>query len=210
MVRGADGTPTDHSSAIHGARKVGRAGKSGGNFARLTSGIVARFLSDGVCAVAETGASGTKCEAGSSEKSDKQGCRQSEAIEEKLSRDFVPGDVGKCAAERLGARNWEGHVPEVDFAGEEFDADVSLAVALALNRDNPRLHFTGVAFVDDDHRLTDHQRMFGFQLRAVLADRIRFYVDAELLPVFKMAVHGKRHGQGNTLGAATLFAAKVQ
>jgi hypothetical protein len=187
--------PTDHSGAIHGASQVGGAGKSGCNFARGIGGTAECFLPAGVCEAAEEGASGIEYEAGSGEKSEKPGCRKNEAIEEKLGRDFVPGNVRNGAAQRLGARDGKGHIPEIDFAGEKLDTEKGLAIALALNGHNPRFHFTGVTFVDNDDRLTDHQRMLGFDLRAVLADSVRFYVDAELLPVFVMAVHRKRHSQ---------------
>ena len=44
----------------------------------------------------------------------------------------------------------------------------------------------------------------------VLTDRIGFYVDAEFLSVFIMPVHREWHGQGDSLGTAAFFTAKVQ
>ena len=135
---------------------------------------------------------------------------QLKALPQSLCSDFILSDFGNDAAERLGARQREGHVPKIDVGGEEFEANVGLAVALALNGSNVGLDFARAIFVDEQQHLTENQGMFGFNLRAVLADRIGLHPNGELFGVLVLSVDYQRDSEGDTLSAPALFAAKVK
>jgi len=119
-------------------------------------------------------------------------------------------DFRNDAAERLGARQRKGHVPEIDVGRKKFDADVGLPVALALNGSNMGLDFSRAVFVDEQQHLSDDQGMFCFNLRAVLADRIGLRANGELFGVLVLPVYYQRNSEGDTLSAPALFAAKVK
>jgi len=120
------------------------------------------------------------------------------------------GCIRDGPAQRLGARKREGHIPEVDVSGKELEADIGLAVALALNRSHPRFDFARAVFIDQQNHLTHHQRVLALDLRAVLAYRVGLDADGELLGVFILPVDNQRHDKTYALGASTLFAAKVK
>src|SRR5579862_1644708 len=127
----------------------------------------------------------------------------------KLCGDFAFGNFGENATHGLGTRQGERHVPEIDFAGEEFEADVGLAIALVLNGGDAGFYFTGAAFVNEQKDLADHQSMIAFDLRPVLTDGIGARADGELLTVFVLTADHQRYGQSNALRATAFFTAKM-
>jgi hypothetical protein len=72
------------------------------------------------------------------------------------------------------------------------------------------LDFARAVFVDEQQHLTENQGMFGFNLRAVLADRIGLHANRELLGALVLSVDYQRHNEGDALSAPALFAAKVK
>ena len=126
-----------------------------------------------------------------------------------LGDDFVRIDFVDGAAKRFCSRDRKSHAPKIYFRGEKFDANVSLAVPLALDGSHARFGLAGAVFIDDDHDLSNNQRVLRFNLRAVLTNRVGPRVNAKFCAVLVLTVNGKRNGQRDSLGTAAFLTAKM-
>ena len=98
-------------------------------------------------------------------------------------------------AKRLCSRKRERHVPEIDLRRAELHADVGFAITLALNRGHPAFHFARVIFVENDYHLADYKRMFGFDLRTVLAHGVALHVNTKFVPVLVLPMQREGNSQ---------------
>jgi len=127
-----------------------------------------------------------------------------------LRGNFILGNLGKGAAERLCARQRESHIPKINFRREEFDADVSLAITLALDGSDAAFDLAGIVFVEQNQYLSDYCGIVHFQLRTVLANRIRLHANAEFLAGLILSIDNQWNGQGDPLSAPTFLTTKVK
>jgi hypothetical protein len=105
---------------------------------------------------------------------------------------FTLGNFMNGAAKRLGAGEREGHAPEINLSGEKFNANLGFTIPFALDRRYARFRFAGAAFVHQENDLPNDERMFGFNLRAVLTDGVGLYMNAKFGIVLILPVQGER------------------
>lgn len=100
-----------------------------------------------------------------------------------VSRDFTLSGcfVGKHAAQRFRSGDGEPHVPKVCFGGEEFHANILLAIAGAVNRNNAALHRLSRMVIDQNHRLLHQHDLFKLKQCPVAIDGLRGGVRGEAL-----------------------------
>lgn len=74
-------------------------------------------------------------------------------------REQLCGDFVRLAAQRAGAGDGEGHLPEISDGVCKFQADHIGTIAFPLHIDD--VHFCGAigVFINDEQRLSDNQRL---------------------------------------------------
>jgi len=128
-----------------------------------------------------------------------------------MPRSGLRGDFGgNDSTQRFGAWNRELHVPKVYFRRDELHADILLAVASPMDRDDTGLHGLRGVIIHQDQRLSHQYDLFKLKQRPVPVHRLRMGLRGELLASVRLSVDGQRHGQCYPQGTTTFFATKVK